>query len=129
MFKNILIATDGSELAGHAITNGFSLAKSMGAKVLVILVDATMHADEIKREATDALKRAAEQARLAGVPCETIQVEHDYAHQAIVAAAKDKGCDLIVMASHGRSGLSTALLGSVTNDVLRHTNIPVLVWR
>jgi nucleotide-binding universal stress UspA family protein len=129
MFKNILIAIDGSELAEHALTNGLSLAKSMAAKVQLILVDAPMHAAEIKRQATRTLKHAAEQAKLAGVPCDTIQVEHDHPDQAIVAAAKDKECDLIVMASHGHRRLSTALLGSVTLDVLRHTNIPVLIWR
>jgi nucleotide-binding universal stress UspA family protein len=129
MFKNILIATDGSELAWHAVANGLSLAKSMGAKVGVILVEAPMHAEEIKRQTKVVLKRAAEQAEFIGVPCETIQVEHDHPHQAIVAAAKDKGCDLIIMASHGHGRLSTTLLGSVTHDVLRHATIPVLVWR
>jgi nucleotide-binding universal stress UspA family protein len=129
MFKNILIATDGSEFAGRAVTNGLALAKSMGAKVHMILVDAPMHAAAIKRQAGAALKRAAEQARLAGVPCETIRIEHDHPDRAIVSAAKDKKCDLIIMASHGHGGLTRALLGSVTHDVLRHTTIPVLVWR
>ena len=129
MFKNILIAIDGSELAEHALTNGLALAKSMAAKVQLILVEAPMHAAEIKRQAIRTLKDAAEQAERAGVPCDTIQVEHNHPDQAIVAAAQDKQCDLIFMASHGHRKLSTALLGSVTLDVLRHTNIPVLVWR
>ena len=63
----------------------------------------------------------------AGVSYDTIQVENEQPYQAIIAAAKNKGCDLIVMASHGRSGLSGVLLGSVTNKVLTHTKIPVLV--
>jgi nucleotide-binding universal stress UspA family protein len=66
-------------------------------------------------------------AKAVGVPCETVQLEHDHPYKAIIATAKDKGCDLIVMASHGRSGISAVLLGSVTNKVLTHTNIPVLV--
>jgi nucleotide-binding universal stress UspA family protein len=56
-----------------------------------------------------------------------VQIEHDHPYQSIIATAKDKRCDIIVMASHGRGGLSAILLGSVTNKVLTHTNIPVLV--
>ena len=73
------------------------------------------------------LNHVADLAKAAGVPCQTVQVEHDHPYQAIITTAKDKGCDLIVMASHGRSGISAVLLGSVTNKVLTHTNIPVLV--
>jgi len=61
------------------------------------------------------------------VPCDTIQVKDMPPYQAITATAADRGCDLIVMASHGRSGLSAVVLGSVTNKVLTHTKIPVLV--
>jgi nucleotide-binding universal stress UspA family protein len=73
------------------------------------------------------LDRAANAAKDAGVSCETIQVENGQPHQAIIAAAEDKGCDLIVMSSHGRSGLSMLLIGSVTNKVLAQAKIPVLV--
>ena len=65
----------------------------------------------------------------AGVSCETIQVESGQPHQAILAAAEDKGCDLIAMASHGRRGMSAILLGSETVKVLTHSKIPVLVFR
>ena len=61
--------------------------------------------------------------------CDTIQIEDVQPYQAIIATAADRGCDLIVMASHGRSGLSAVVLGSVTNKVLTHTKIPVLVVR
>jgi hypothetical protein len=64
---------------------------------------------------------------VAGVPCDTIQVEDAQPYQAIIATARDRGCDLIVMASHGCSGLSAVVLGSVTNKVLTHTKTPVLV--
>ena len=67
------------------------------------------------------LNRAANAAKQAGVPCNTIQVEDAQPYQAIIAAAGDRGCDLIVMASHGRSGLSALVLGSVTNKVLTYT--------
>jgi nucleotide-binding universal stress UspA family protein len=73
--------------------------------------------------------RAADAAKQAGVPCDTMQVENARPYQAIIAAASDKGCDLIAMASHGRGGLSAVVLGSVTNKVLTHTKTPVLVYR
>jgi nucleotide-binding universal stress UspA family protein len=146
MYRHILIPTDGSELAEHAVTNGLSLAKSLGAKVSVIVVEQPFDwlsvsesqaqwaleeidklTEQIKKHAASVLNRAANAAKEAGVPCDTIHVENERPYQAIIAAAKDKGCDLIVMASHGRSGLSAVLLGSVTNKVLTHTKTPVLV--
>lgn len=146
MYRHILIPTDGSELADHAVTHGLSLAKSIAARVSVIVVEApfdfgsftesnvrqmpeaiSKRTEEIKRHATSVLKRAAEAAKLASVSCNTIQVEDAQPYEAIIKAANDKGCDLIVMASHGRSGLSAVLLGSVTNKVLTHTKTPVLV--
>jgi nucleotide-binding universal stress UspA family protein len=146
MYQNILIATDGSALAEKAVSHGLSLAKSVGAKVTVIVVEepfnwfsvsetksrqiteeVAKHAEQIKKHATSVLNRAATAAKQAGVSCDTIQVEDVQPYQAIIAAAKDKGCDLIVMASHGRNGLSGILLGSVTSKVLTHTKTPVLV--
>ena len=145
MYRHILIPTDGSELAEQAVTNGLSLAKSVGAKVTVIIVEEpnwlavpsfAEHGafeelgkltEQIKKYVASALNRAADAAKQAGVPCDTIQVKDAQPYQAIIATAADKGCDLIVMASHGRSGLSAVVLGSVTNKVLTHTKIPVLV--
>lgn len=146
MYKHILIPTDGSELAGHAVTQGLSLAKSVGAKVSVIVVEAPFdvlhvresrsrhlgeeferHNQQIKKHAEAVLAQAAGKAKAIDVPCDVIQVEHEQPYQAIVSTADDKGCDLIVMASHGRSGISALLLGSVTNKVLTHTKTPVLV--
>jgi nucleotide-binding universal stress UspA family protein len=140
MYRHILIPTDGSELAGHGMAHGLALAKSLGAKVSVIFViepfsevtgrfrDAIEKYAELRKEqATDALDRAANAAKKAGVSCETIEAENSQPHQAIIAAAKDKGCDLIAMSSHGRSGLSMLLIGSVTNKVLTHAKTPVLV--
>ena len=146
MYRHILIPTDGSDLAEHAVTNGLALAKSLGAKVSVIVVEepfdwlsvseltgrqiseeSAKHAEQIKKHATSVLNCAANAAKQAGVSYDTIQVENEQPFQAIIAAAENKGCDLIVMASHGRSGLSGVLLGSVTNKVLTHTKTPVLV--
>jgi nucleotide-binding universal stress UspA family protein len=73
------------------------------------------------------LNRVANAAKQVGVLCDTVQVEDARPYQAIIATAGDRGCDLIVMASHGRSGLSAVVLGSVTNKVLTHTKTPVLV--
>ena len=146
MYRHILIPTDGSELAEHAVTNGLSLAKSVGAKVTVIIVEEPFnwqsvseaqaqwaleelakHTEQIKKHAASVLNCAADAAKQAGAPCDTIQAKDAYPYQAIIATAGDRGCDLIVMASHGRSGLSAIVLGSVTNKVLTHTKTPVLV--
>ena len=140
MYRHILIPTDGSELAERGVAHGLALAKSLGAKVSVIfvvepfsemtgrLLEAVARYAELRKEqATGALDRAANAAKEAGVSCETIQVENEQPHQGIIAAADDKGCDLIVMSSHGRSGLSMLLIGSVTNKVLTHAKTSVLV--
>jgi nucleotide-binding universal stress UspA family protein len=146
MYQHILIPTDGSEIAEHAVTNGLSLAKSLGAKVSVIIVEEPFdwlsvsetkaqqalgelakHAQQIKTHATSVLIGVAHAAQQAGLSCDTIQVDNEQPYKAIIATAADRGCDLIVMASHGRSGLSAIVLGSVTNKVLTHTKTPVLV--
>jgi len=146
MYRHILIPTDGSELAEHAVTTGLSLAKSIRAEVTVIIVEEPFdwfsvsetkakraleelakHTEYVKEHAASVLDRAANTAKQAGVPCRTVQVEDAKPYQAIIATAEDRGCDLIVMASHGRGGLSAVVLGSVTNKVLTHTKTPVLV--
>ena len=145
MYRHILIPTDGSELAEHGVAQGLALAKFLGAKVSVITVDerlgawlsfaesgvteafAQYYTEQIKKHVASVLERAAKAAEEAGVSCETIQAENTQPHQGIIAAAEDKGCDLIVMSSHGRGGLSMLLIGSVTNKVLAHAKTPVLV--
>ena len=140
MYRHILIPTDGSEPAERGVAHGLTLAKSLGAKVSVIfvmepfsemtgrLLEAVARYAELRKEqATSELDRAAKAAKDAGVPCETIQVENSQPHQGIISAAEDKGCDLIVMSSHGLGGLSMLLIGSVTNKVLTHAKTPVLV--
>jgi len=64
----------------------------------------------------------------AGVTCDTVQIEHNHPYKAMIETAKERSCDLIVMASHGRSGIAAVVLGSVTNKVLTHTNVPVLIY-
>jgi nucleotide-binding universal stress UspA family protein len=75
------------------------------------------------------LNRVADDGKATGVQCDTVQMIHDHPYEAIIATAKEKECDLIVMASHGRSGIAAIILGSVTAKVLAHTTIPVLVCR
>jgi nucleotide-binding universal stress UspA family protein len=146
MYRHILLPTDGSELANRAVDHALSLAKAISAKVTALTVEASFnvydipasrmlqvtgafaeHAEHAKAHAGKILGKVAEAAKAAGVSCETLQMEHDHPYEAIVNAARDRGCDLIVMSSHGRSGIASIVLGSVTQKVLTHTNIPVLV--
>ena len=85
------------------------------------------HAEHIKQHAANVLNHVAEKAKAAGVACETVQAEHDHPYEAIIATAASKGCDIIIMASHGRSGISAILLGSVTYKGRTYTSIAVLV--
>ena len=145
MYTSILIPTDGSELAGKAVQHGIALAKQIGAKAVVLTVllpfhtfttDAQMIEDtpaqykaRMQKHAGMVLGAAADAAKAAGVACETIQVEHEHPYQAIIDTAASKGCNLIVMASHGRHGFSALVLGSETVKVLTHCKVPVLVHR
>jgi len=145
LYTNILIATDGTELGGKAIAHGIALASRIGAKATVLTVlrpfqtfttDTQMIEDTPARyrlrmgeHAGRTLLAAAQAAQTAGVVCETVQIEHEHPYQAIIDAADARGCDLIVMASHGRHGLSALVLGSETVKVLTHCKIPVLVHR
>ena len=83
----------------------------------------------MQENATKTLGAIASATRAAGVACVTIQVENEHPYQAIIDTARSKGCDLIVMASHGRRGVSAIVLGSETVKVLTHSKIPVLVHR
>ncbi|MCP3466616.1 MULTISPECIES: universal stress protein [unclassified Bradyrhizobium] len=125
MYRHILIPTDGSVLAEHGVAHGLALAKFVGARVSAINVVEPLFA--VTGDFASVLDHVANAAKEAGVPCETIQVENGQPHQAIIATAQDKGCDLIVMSSHGLSGLSMLLMGSVTNKVLTNAKTPVLV--
>ena len=109
-------------LGHHGPGHARNLAKSLGAKVSVIFVVEPF--SEMTGRFQEAV-RAANAAKEVGISCKTAQVENGQPHQAIIAAAEDKGCDLIVMSSHGRSGLSMLLIGSVTNKVLTHAKTPV----
>src|SRR5262249_2861573 len=87
------------------------------------------HNEQVKKHAANVLRRAAAAAKQAGGPCDTMQGENVQPHQPLISAASDTGCQLTVLASPGRGGLSAVVLGSVTNKVLTHTKTPVLVYR
>lgn len=148
MFKHILLPTDGSKFADRAIIHGINLAKTLGAKVTLLSVvpEFRMIADESfavpmslqtkqryeKEAAAGARKKlAAIEARIAraGVQGASVVVSSDLPFQQIIEVARKRKCDVVVMASHGRSGLSGLLLGSETVKVLTHSKIPVLVVR
>jgi nucleotide-binding universal stress UspA family protein len=145
MHKHILMPTDGSELSQKAIEYGLALAKSVNAKVTVVTVSAPFYTWGIepplttefleeyekqrKRQSERYLESAKELAVAAGVACAVAHVEHDQPYRAIIDTAVGKSCDLIVMASHGRRGVSAIVLGSETVKVLTHSTIPVLVFR
>ena len=145
MYKHILIPTDGSPLSEEAIKQGLRLAKTLSAKVTVLTtvppfhvfaVEPTMVTDtrdqyekDVMRIAEGRLAFPREAAKVAGVVYEDIFMIAEHPWAAIVETAKTRGCDLIVMASHGRKGVSALLLGSETTKVLTHTTIPTLVCR
>ena len=145
MFKHILLATDGSELAQRGVDQGVALAKALGAKVTALTVSEPMpvmlvgeaaialplddYDKAASANATRILAGVSAAAAKAGVACDTLHVKDQYPADGIVEAAKARGCDLIVMASHGRRGLSKLLLGSQATRVLTHTDLAVLVCR
>jgi nucleotide-binding universal stress UspA family protein len=145
MYKHILIATDGSDLAGKAVVEGLNLAKALGAQVTIATVTepwATQMAGEaaivfpfedydkaMAANATEILSKASEAAGNAAVSCSTVHVRERHAAEGLLETAKARNCDLIVMASHGRRGLARLLLGSQAQSVVTHSPIPVLICR
>jgi nucleotide-binding universal stress UspA family protein len=145
MFKHILLPTDGSRLSEIAIFNGIELARQHGARITGLYAMPEFHLlsyraaaidetrDHFAKDAQDHaqryldfVRRTAEEAR---VECATVSELSDHPHDAICKAARRLGCDLILMASHGKRGLISTLLGSETQRVLAQSEVPVLVWR
>jgi len=133
MYKHILIPTDGSQSATNGIPHAIALAKTLGAEVtgITVTVPSQIFADSERTTAIAKkyLGQVKDAAATAGVSCRLIHAEHEQPYQAIIDTAKKNGCDLIVMASHGRRGVSALILGSETVKVLTHSTIPVLVYR
>jgi len=145
MYKHILLPIDGSEFGMGSIPYAVNFAKTIGARITAINVTAPYEAvavgeiaaylsepeyrERTKANATELLSKVKSAAEAAGVPVTAYQVPHAHPWEAIIQTAKEKGADLILMASHGRRGIVGVLLGSETKKVLTHSNIPVLVWR
>jgi nucleotide-binding universal stress UspA family protein len=145
MYRHLLLATDGSDLAQKAVAQGLALAKALQARVTAVTVtdpvppmvsgDATFVVPLLEHEraatahATRILDAVTAAAKTADVICDVVQVKDQYPAQGILETAKARGADLIVMASHGRRGISKLFLGSQANEVVSQSSVPVLVCR
>ena len=149
MYQHILISTDGSEMARRGVDHGLALAKSLGTSATIITVTEILlpvfasvpepaafanynyqeYAHIQKEAAAAILAEAMKEADRIGLEADTLCVEQSAPASAIVETADARGCDLIVMSSHGRRGLRRLMLGSVTSEVLALSPIPVLVVR
>lgn len=144
MFKHILVPVDGSGTSQLAVDKSIALAKAFGSRVTAIFVidpypftgvgtdfayGQSEYLSAATAEANAAIKAAKETFKAAGVAVETSVVESHNAWRGVVQTAESVQADLIVMGSHGRSGLEKLVLGSVTQAVLSHTHLPVLVVR
>jgi nucleotide-binding universal stress UspA family protein len=148
MYTNILLSTDGSDVAKNGVKQGIALAKALNAKVTVITVTERQEIDyggghasgwipsqqEVdsfdsarKERAGKVLDEA--RAEQIGISAELLHVPNAHTATAIIETAKSRGCDLIVMGSHGRRGLRKLFLGSQTSEVLADGSVPVLVVR
>ena len=147
MFKHILVPTDGSVLSLRAAKNAVRFAKVHGARITAFyaapeyhpniagdylpanFVPLAVYQTQIKKTAEKYLDQIKKLAAVGGVSCSGSYASDDSPYLAIIKAAKQRKCDLIFMASHGRSGIAGLLIGSETNKVLTHCKLPVLVYR
>ncbi|MFU8884118.1 MAG: universal stress protein [Cyanobacteriota bacterium] len=146
-YRHLLVPTDGSELSDRAVAQAVALAAALGAQLRFLHVQNSFPmslvgvGELVEASTVDALVAAARQraeailaaamavAEQAGVAAETATQINPQPHLAILEEAREHGCDLIVMASHGRRGLEGLLIGSETQRVLTHSSCPVLVVR
>jgi len=149
MFKHILVPTDGSSLSERTAQQAIKVAKALGAKITAVHVmggyDIMLaneylgtpdipdlrqrFAQEMAAQAKQILSPVKKAAVEAGVECDTVVATSDSIYEMIMKQAGQSGCDLIMMASHGKKGLNGVLLGSETQKVLTHSKIPVLVCK
>jgi len=142
MFKKILVPTDGSELSTAAALRAVPLAKLASASLTIVFVQDTYPYTGIgeansaglqaymaaaRAEGLNAIERIAASAKAEGVAIDTVVVENHQAAKGIVDAAQESGADLIMMGSHGRSGIAKLVLGSVAAKVLALSPVPVLI--
>ena len=148
MFKHILVPTDGSEFSERAVRRAVAFAKEIGAEITAFYAKQDFSAmgyygegflavakmDESEDSYTEAYARKVlgfveNLCQEAGVKCQTVSITSAMVYEGIIDAARKGNCDLIFMASHGRSGIKALLLGSETSKVLTYSKIPVLVYR
>ena len=147
MFKKILIPVDGSDLSTRAAGAGIQLAKELNVPVVFLHAMATyimpyaadvalmddktqqLFEDEVKRESTELLDATKRLATDAGVSSETVSAHHSRPEVLIEESAKTLGCDLIVIATHGRGAVARLVMGSVTTRLLSISPVPVLIYR
>jgi len=152
MFDKIVAPTDGSELAEKAVDHAIDYCRRTGATMTVVYVrpptpitetvafgdygtgnavaiTPESRTEQAERHGHELLDKVAQRARDAGVECATVLAVNEQPYRAIIETAEQQGCSLIFMASHGRSGVGALLLGSVTQKVLTHSKVPVLVFR
>jgi nucleotide-binding universal stress UspA family protein/hemerythrin-like domain-containing protein len=143
MYRHLLVPLDGSTLATELVRQSVLLAKSLSAKItffhaqedfgstslaaLERVVWPSLHNEHVAGDARAVLAKAAVVAREAGVEHETLTITSDRPHEAILQAAEARGCDLVVIASHGRRGIRNLVIGSQTQNVLQQASLPVLV--
>jgi len=147
MYQRILVATDGSDLSSTAVGSAIELAAAIGAEMVALYVvprypvsyfegGITISVEDIARtekqwsdKGQAVVDAVQEQARAQGVTAKAVVAQSDLVAESIMSAATKHGCDLVVMASHGRKGIKRVLLGSETQHVLTHSTVPVLVLR
>ena len=142
MYKRILVPTDGSPLSVQAAETAVAFARGIGAELVAVSIAqpfpimaaeaaaiTAVITEELMSEAADNVAKVAALAAAAGVPCHGVTSLAFFPHEEIIKTAREQQCDLIVMASHGRHGLSRLIAGSVTQKVLHDSSIPVLVLR
>ena len=147
MYQRILVATDGSDLSRTAVNSAIELAAAIGAELVALYVvprypvsyfegGITISVDDIARtekqwsdKGQAVVDAVQEQAKAQGVTSKAVVAQSDLVAESIMSAATKHGCDLVVMASHGRKGIKRVLLGSETQHVLTHSTVPVLVLR
>ena len=147
MFKHLLVPTDGSDFSTITVQRAVSFAREAGARITFfyakpdfsvvfygegVLVDPgtpQTFEQQTSQRATEILAACRTLGESQNVSCDTKTTTSETPYQAIIDCALESSCDLIFMASHGRRGLSALLLGSETQKVLTHTDIPVLVYR
>jgi nucleotide-binding universal stress UspA family protein len=149
MYTHILVATDGSDLAGRALDHAIAVASALKSEITVVtvtepstvmgagysavagtIIDPIPELIEAQAaSAKDILAKAEAKVKAAGVPVKTFYVNDSFPAEGIIQTAEKVGADLIVMGSHGRRGLGRLLLGSQTSNVLAQTSVPVLVTR